>query len=259
MWGSISPSMGSPSTDNVMPMKNSGEGGHMDDLNTLIQQLKDRNWEVRSRAVATIGGIDDPDTVLDLIRRAGCENWSLRDAVGHGLGQLKDRLAIEALNQAIRQYPRFIPEAVRALCACNAEPDARALIEHLGHADPRIRIAAADALGWIRAGEAAGPLAARMQDDDAEVRRHAAHALGMIGDRRSATPLVGGLADADPRVRRSAAYALGRVGGPLAREALETALQDRDRHVVRNARAALAAVHAACTTPGSCSGDIKEG
>jgi HEAT repeat protein len=222
---------------------------------TLIKDLKNRTWEVRCRAVAAIGEIEDPGTVLDLIRCAGNETGAVRDAIGHGLGQLKDRRAVEALNDAIRRYPWFIPEAVRALRTCSAKADACALIEHLGHADPRIRTVAADALGWIRAEEAAEPLALLLRDDDPEVRRHAAHALGMIGDRRSASPLVGALADADPHVRRGAAYALGMIGGPLAREALETALDDPDRHVVRNARSALAAVHASCTTPGSYVGD----
>ncbi|HDR72756.1 MAG TPA: HEAT repeat domain-containing protein [Methanoculleus sp.] len=231
----------------------------MDHLDRLIRELKHRDWEVRSRAVATIGEIDDPGTVLDLIRRAGRETWPVRDAIAHGLGRICDRRAIDALNLAIRRCPGFIPEAVRALSACNADVDARALIGHLGHAEPGVRMAAADALGGIRAGEAAEPLAALLGDDDAEVRRHAARALGMMGDRRSANPLVGALSDADPRVRRSAAHALGRVGGPLAREALEAALHDPDRHVVRTARAALAAVHAACTTPGSCSGDSRRG
>lgn len=230
----------------------------MDHLTTLIRELKNRNWEVRCRAVASIGDISDPGTVLDLIRRAENENGSIRDAVGHGLGQLKNRRAVGALNEAIRRHPWFIPEAARALCACNAEPDVDALIDHLDHPDSQIRIAAADALGWIRAGEAAEPLALLLRDEEGEVRRHAARALGMVGDRRSASPLVGALSDADPRVRRSAAHALGRIGGPLAREALRTALHDPDRHVVRNARTALAAVHAACTTPGLSSDRMKE-
>jgi HEAT repeat protein len=229
----------------------------MDNLTLLIRDLKNRDWEVRSRAVAAIGEIDDPCTVLDLVRLADHENWHIRNAIGYGMGMMKDWRAIGALNEAIRRHPRFIPEAVQALCACGAEPDAAALIAHLDHPDPHIRIAAADALGWIRAEEAGGALAARLKDDDAEVRRHAARSLGEIGDRNAANPLIGALADADPCVRRSAAYALGRVGGGLAREALEAVLHDSDRHVARTARAALAAIHAACTTPGPFHGDIK--
>ncbi len=218
----------------------------MENLNLLIRDLKDRNWEVRSRAVATIGEIDDPGTVLDLIGLAEHENWHIGDAIGHGLGRMTDRHAIDALNEAIRRHPWFITGAVRALCACDVEPDAGALIDHLGHAEPRVRINAADALGRIRAAGAVRPLAARLHDDDAEVRRHAAYALGEIGSRDAADLLIGALSDADPRVRRSAACALGRVGGPLAREALRTALHDPDRHVVRNARDALADARAAC-------------
>jgi HEAT repeat protein len=229
----------------------------MDNLQILIRDLKDDHWRVRSRAVAAIGGIEDPGMVLELIRLAEHENWCIRDAIGHGFGLLKNRRATGALNEAILKYPWFIPEAVRALCSCNAETDARALIVHLDNADPRIRCVAADALGRIRAGTAVGALTERLQDDDAGVRRHAARALGRIGDGRAAKPLVSALRDDDPRVRRSAAFALGSVGDPFALEALEDALHDRDRHVARNARAALAAVHAACTTNRPFSGDMN--
>jgi HEAT repeat protein len=132
-------------------------------------------------------------------------------------------------------------EAGRALLAMGL-PTVRPLCTALGHADTRIRQAAAELLG--RAGEltAVGPLCAAASDRDRNVRAAAATALGALGDQRSALPLMALLRDEYRQVREAAARALGSVGAAAACEALCIALRDESEAVRAAAVAALASL-----------------
>src|SRR5207253_2596857 len=104
-----------------------------------------------------------------------------------------------------------------------ALPDLR---EALGHPDPRVRAAAASALGKMNtdAEDALPDLTERLSDPDPRVRASAAHAVGRIGDQavggdrgRDAIPALAALlADADAEVRLECAEALGRIGEAAA-------------------------------------------
>ncbi len=85
------------------------------------------------------------------------------------------------------------------------------LLEDMRHAEPRIRMAAAHALGNIRDIRAVEPLITALADGEPGVRMTAAQALGDIGDTRAVEPLLAVLHDVEPRVRLAAAQALGDI------------------------------------------------
>jgi HEAT repeat protein len=154
-----------------------------------------------------------------------------------------------------------------------ADPADRALLlQAMGDASWRVRIAAVDRLGEapdpgavvpplldalvgvpsVGARESAGAalarigapavpgLVERLGAADPELRQAAADVLGAIQDRRTVPALAAALADPDPNVRAASARALGRVGGPEAQGALLAAL-DSDDATLR-----LAALEALC-------------
>jgi len=80
---------------------------------------------------------------------------------------------------------------------------------------PRVRRAAAAALGEMRCKEAVEPLIAALKDDSshilANVREAAAEALGKIGDKRAVKPLIEALEDPSASTRAAATKALCKI------------------------------------------------
>jgi hypothetical protein len=124
------------------------------------------------------------------------------------------------------------------------EDAAKALPELLGalaDKDPRIRAAAAEALGEVGDASAVEPLGKALASDaDSDVRDAAAEALGDIGSPNAVPLLSAGLRDADEDVRETVVDALGSIGGPDAERVLRQALSDPDEDVRDAAAAALA-------------------
>jgi hypothetical protein len=147
------------------------------------------------------------------------------------------------------------------------------LIAALSDVDPKIRAAAAEALGEVDDGDAIAPLGkalaqdgdsdvrtaaaeamgeqgdtaafaplgkALVQDGDSDVRAAAAEALGEIGSPEAVPLLRAGLKDADSAVREAVVNALGNIGGPEAERLLRQALTDKDEGVREAAADALA-------------------
>jgi len=75
------------------------------------------------------------------------------------------------------------------------------------------RSAAAEALGFLRAYAAEGPLVERLADESPEVRRQAALALAWCGGRAAVPPLLAALDDDDWLVRQAAHIALTNLTG----------------------------------------------
>lgn len=107
------------------------------------------------------------------------------------------------------------------------------LIAALSDPDPKIRAAAAEALGEMDHGDAMAPLGRALeQDRDADVRTAAAEAMGEQGDATSLVPLGKALVqDADSDVRAAAAEALGEIGGLEAVPLLRAGLKDAESEV----------------------------
>jgi HEAT repeat protein len=104
-----------------------------------------------------------------------------------------------------------------------------AALRDLEHKDPRVRAAAAHALGSVEepgeVARAARGLLGVLADARSEVRATAAMSLGELGDPSACEALENRLDDGDPAVRQTAAIALGRIGAarslPRLRQALE--------------------------------------
>lgn len=115
------------------------------------------------------------------------------------------------------------------------------LLSALSDKDPRIRAAAAEALGEVGDPSAIEPLGKALTgDDDSDVREAAAEALGELGLPNAVPVLRAGLKDTDSDVREAVVDALGDIGGLEAERVLRQALADPDEDVRDAAVAALA-------------------
>jgi HEAT repeat protein len=97
--------------------------------------------------------------------------------------------------------------------ACPHDYQVRSLVAELGSEEVRVRAGSAEALGFMRAYDAAGALARALEDEDAEVRRNAALSLAWCGGRGELAPLVRALDDRDWSVRQAAWVALTNLTG----------------------------------------------
>ncbi|HLU66635.1 MAG TPA: HEAT repeat domain-containing protein, partial [Kofleriaceae bacterium] len=104
-----------------------------------------------------------------------------------------------------------------------------AALRDLGSPKPRVRAAAAAALGDAepdRRGEVVDALITALDDLDPDVRASSALSLADLGDPRAVEPLVLRMDDGVPAVRQTAAVALGRMRAAAAFEPLRQALAD---------------------------------
>jgi len=109
-----------------------------------------------------------------------------------------------------------------------------AALRDLSSDDPRVRVAAADALGDLpyhadldgNLPGARAALSKTLTDERLEVRCSAALSLAEIGDASVVAPLVARLRDESPEVRQAATIALGRIGDQAAFDSLREALRE---------------------------------
>ena len=182
----------------------------------------------------------------------------VREQAAFGLGQLRDKRAVEPLTNALKDAERGRARAggVRARPAPRPQRGGRPDRRAQGHRRRRARA------GGVRARTAAGsgavdglasalhdakptcasrrssrsdrsaiaravePLISALKDSDADVREQAAFALGQIRDRAAVEALVIALKDSVADVREQAAFALGQIRDPRAIDGLTAALKD---------------------------------
>ena len=109
-----------------------------------------------------------------------------------------------------------------------------------GVPDRRLERALIDVLGAGDCTAAAGAIAVRLGSADSELRVAAARALGLLRAAPRVPELCGALRDPEWPVRAQAARSLGRLGAPQAVGALGARLEDRAWWVRRHAAYALA-------------------
>ncbi|HTE17482.1 MAG TPA: HEAT repeat domain-containing protein [Armatimonadota bacterium] len=194
----------------------------MASLTRLIEDLSDWKWQVRVRAAAALGAMQDSRAVPPLVAALGDEQWEVRE-------------------EAVKALVLMGEPAVQALCAALRQGD--------------LRGRAAEVLGKI--GEpAVVPLCAVLKGEDRAASLQAAITLGQIRDTRAVDdlgealraaipmwdPRTGELFEGDRQLARAAVTVLGRIGGAGAVPPLCTALQGWDREVRAWAADALAAM-----------------
>jgi hypothetical protein len=166
-----------------------------------------------------------------------------------GRGERVGGLVADAGKGAVRRQPKAgdstdIKTRLQEIESLGDEDAAKALPKLLGalaDQDPRIRGAAAEALGEVGDASAVEPLGKMLASDaDSDVREAAAEALGEIGSPTAVPALRAALKDAEEDVREAVVDALGAIGGPDAERVLRQALSDPDEDVRDAAAAALA-------------------
>ena len=210
-----------------------------DEVDTLIQKLKDKNWRVQQRAAEALGEIKDARAVEPLIAALKDENLDIRWRAADALGEIKDARAVEHLIAVLKNEDwnirRHAADALGKIGAPAVEP----LIAALKDKHWNIRRNAADALGVIKDARAVEPLIAALKDEDSDVRKRAAAALGEIKDARAVEPLIAALKDENLDIRWRAADALGEIKDARAVEPLIAALKDKDKYVRQGVAEAL--------------------
>lgn len=174
----------------------------------------------------------DPTTAVELLADAGDPRATATLAaelergrvampkVLRALGATGDPNALVPVLRALSSKDAAIRlaamEALRPLIGTDARA-ADVLIEHLSDEDLEIRVLAAEYLGMLRAGAAAGKLAALAgPGNPTRLRRASIDALGEIGRPEATKALVAILREGPPELHRSAATALSYIADPSA-------------------------------------------
>ena len=183
------------------------------------QRRAERAFEIMGdQAVAAA-----PALVSLLIRRGNEPAEYLGDSASRAANALSSlgHGAVPFLRPALcSQQTRVRYEGISALRSCANDGASGAITELLkifDDADPRVRQAGAEAMGWSyrQPGLVIPHLARMLGDPNPSVRKQAAYAIGRFGflAGNTAGALQQACSDAAPEVRQAAAAALARVGG----------------------------------------------
>lgn len=165
-------------------------------VESLIQDLKDDDNNVRSHAIYSLGQIGDEKAVEPLIQVMDDENERI-DVRNHAicvLGEIGDRRAVEPLIQVLKNKEEETSVRMGATRALAEIGDRRALeplIQAMNDKDESVRNHAEYAL--IQFGETAVESLIQVMNDEnetIEVRSHAAEALSRIGEGHAVEPFI---------------------------------------------------------------------
>jgi HEAT repeat protein len=232
------------------------------DADTLVEYLRHGSQvEVRRRAAAILGDIEDPSRAPDpgdADDPLGAEEPDVGDG---DTGVTDADGVVEALvtaatdddapgvrGAAVDALDRHGPAAIERLVEALTDRDlgggadwvrAEAFAELLDADRPELRMAAAVGLGQVGDERVTPVLVDRLDDPDQRVRARTARACGRVGDPRAVEALADRADDDSAPVRRAVASALGAIGTPPARRALEPLVADESESIRRTAVDAL--------------------
>jgi HEAT repeat protein len=205
-----------PSTAEILAAARAADFFYQNHLARLTDDLAAPDQATRSRALATLGRLGDPDTVA---------------------------LLIPILEGKVKLPPADLIAACQAAAALGQPAATAPLIRSLlTHPDPDVRIAAYNALSVLAASNP-GDSTTRAKDAAAVLNGAAKTDLGIYHQAEAAEILGQALAkDPRPHVRRMAAIGLGRIGTPELGPALQAGLTDPDPQVRGTVAASLAKI-----------------
>jgi HEAT repeat protein len=208
-------------------------------LDPLIQTAIHARGELQCAAVQALGMLADPQAVPPLISILTSSEFHARQDTANALVRIGQASVGPVLAVLRHPDPEIRRSVIEALGKLRAREAASALIEQVDDRHVEIRQAAVSALGMIGDPIAVEALIRALEDPEAIVRKEAAMMLSGFGDERAVGPLCLALWDADMTVRWFAAYTLGTIRDPRAVRPLCQVLGDRSENVVRAAADAL--------------------
>ncbi|MDB6027673.1 MAG: lyase domain protein repeat-containing protein [Verrucomicrobiales bacterium] len=209
----------------------------------LARKVKDPDPEVRQEALEELGDIGSRGDVKTIAAALKDERSSVRRAAAQALKKIGDPRAVEALANGLADDklpgPGWQTEFVVALESFNDPRAVEPLITALNHPQPKVRRAAASALGKLKNPLSLEPLIIAVKDPDPDVAREAGDALAKLG--QPAVPYLLKILESERGYSQNiAAEALGIAGDPVAIPALIEALKEKDSYLQITVAKALA-------------------
>jgi HEAT repeat protein len=211
------------------------------DVDGLARALTHDSAEVRRAAAVALGACCEPGAAaVALLPALQDEDHAVQSAAATSLAGLTPGPAVTALVARLAARAPEAPLVLAALGRLAADDLARATLEAtLTAPEPRLRAAAATALGRRGDARSVPPLLAALGDADATVAAAAGEALAVVGPERSLAMLGAMLAAGPPVVRVRTAGVLGALSDARALTPLAHALADPEWSVRRAAIAAI--------------------
>ncbi len=78
------------------------------DLNQLLQDLENKDWNIRSQAVSDLGKLKNPQAVPALIKALQDSKGYVRRRAASALGEIKDPRAVEPLIMALKDPESYV-------------------------------------------------------------------------------------------------------------------------------------------------------
>ncbi len=204
--------------------------------------IDDRDPKVADVAIGVLGTLDDPraDALLAELARRPAE--AIRIAAMRAASHRSGDAMIQLLEHGLTDDSAWVRyHACQGLGRRWRGGSAAAVIERLSDPMPQVRLAAIEALAFIRTPEAWDTLAAAASSAaDPDQQRAALGGLALHDRERAIDLLLAGAASEDPATRLVALAALGPARSPHALAALVAAVRDPAREVREAAISLLA-------------------
>ncbi|HEX6242155.1 MAG TPA: HEAT repeat domain-containing protein, partial [Polyangiales bacterium] len=198
-------------------------------IEQLRDALRDRDAEVRRRAVLSAERESMPEVGPLLLVALGDEDWRVRkEAAQVSIRRASELGLIDALVEAICQGENVgLRNAALDVLQGLGEEAARALVNALPHVPEHARKFVVEALGESRGPVVVAELSRAAQSTDSNVASEAIEALSRIGGAEAERVIRSRLSAADPFLRMAALDALNRCEAQVGWEELEPLLGDR--------------------------------
>lgn len=205
-------------------------------ISWLIDELKDKDWHMRSSAAFLLANIGNAQSVIPLISALDDENDEVRWDSTNALGRLKDKRAAPKLIEVLRndKVDNVRWSAATALGEIGDQQAVEPLIHALADESKGVQTRTAEALGKIKDKRAVEPLIGLLKDDDCGVRQMVGLSLGLLGDRKAIEPLINSLQDENNHVRFYVFQALGNLGDSSILTILKQAYDREPDEAVKN-------------------------
>jgi HEAT repeat protein len=211
--------------------------------------LVDSDEEVRWKAAAALGRLNDDTGVDALITALNDVSWAVRRNATIALGDIGNEKGYEPLLNSLTDPDWHVRKyAAIALGKIGDERAIQPLVNTLKDTDSDVRWKSVMALGKIGK-PAVGELLKSFDNDDWQLRSQIAVVLGKIKDERAVEPLIDSLYNSryknqNKYVRGRIIEALGNIGDERAVDALINALDDQYIYVRIKAEEALQKIQA---------------